>query len=339
MNAKQLEHRAGGGQAGITLDSDRGLTLLGQMIASQIGIAKSSSFKSIGDHRVLWQEIAPAMLGPDVRLVLFPHDGMLVTFLLLSASGDTAANTSRLEDTIRTVSFDYKPASASMIVEERSKCDRNDVGSLVRCAGRLAWMGQYSAAAEDLGDVRLLLRSRLPKPKLSDLTATIPAYGISVTNPDPERWKISVLDEGVMEGVLLEDRFSVNGEGIMIGVLDFVTTYGPQVIELLQDEEMKRQMLINGGRGGCMSIGQIERERFAPVRGQLAYEASILPNMAGVKARCQFISGQGCGLMVLVIGASVDFADKTAECDRVVRDCVSAPDLFTENKVVSQLRK
>jgi len=332
MNLEQMERRIGVQQGDAGFRTDRALQLIGHMFSSNMGVVKGQCFQRIGDHRVLHLEVATPGVGPDVRVVLLPHGGRVFVFLLVSPAGDITANEAKLHDLIKTASFDYKPEDKEAIAAERAKSIRSDPESLLLCVQRLAALGEYGAAAEDLADLRHAIYNRMPKARVSGDVGICPGYGITLKNPDPDRWRLSAQQEGCIKGILLQDKFSVNEEGIMVGVVDFVMAYGPQFSELLGNEEAQKQALISFGRGAAMSAGQIENERFTTVKGCLAYEAVVAVNVPGVKARIQWVLKSDFAVMVLVLGSARNFESRTAEADRIIRDYLQFMEL-TEAKV------
>ena len=206
----------------------------------------------------------------------------------------------------------------SAVAAARAKVDRQSVESVLQRVERLANLGEYNAAAENLADLRLLLHGRLPRPAVKNNKASCPAYGVTLENPDPRKWKLSTQQEGMLQAILLEDKWSVSDEGIMVMILDTAMVYGPEVAQMLQDEENSKETMIYTGRGGAMSAGRIESERFTTIKGSIAYEAIIVPNIPGMKVREQLIQRPGHMLMVLLFGSANNFEDKLAECDRIL---------------------
>ena len=319
INASRLTQRTGLNQAEFNLSSDQGVQFVAQMVAGSFGTVKSHRFQTIGDHRVLCLELATPFMGPEIRMLLLPTDQQIFGFLLASPAGDNAENVKKLDELVMTASFDYQPEDAEAVAAERARSSRPSVESRLDCAQRLAARGEFNAAGEELTELRHLLYGRMPKPTVEGDLASCPAYGVTLRNPDPARWKLSCMSDGVFQGVVLEDRFSVNGEGILIGVVDQLVTFGPQVVSMMNnDEETRRQSLIDSGRGAAMMIGQIESERLVPIGGDMAYEGIIKPNMPGVKARIRCIGKGDYALMIFVLANASDFDAKAEEADQIV---------------------
>lgn len=317
----QIERRMGGSD-GFSVTSDRGLQMMGQMMASQFGTVRSQRFRTIGDHRVLWLEIVTPMMGPDVRLAILPQSGRVFAFLLTSAASNIEENENKLKDTIKTASFDYKPSDDAAVVAAREKRPGSDVESRLSCAGRLAELGEYNAAAKELAELNLSLYEQMPGPVVKGDVGSLPAYGVTVKNPDPERWALSTEVDGLSQSIVLEDRSSVQGEGIMVGVMDFIATYGPKVVALMMNEEIKRTTLRDSGRGVGMMLGRIEDEKFVTIRGSLAYEAIVAVNMPGLKARLQVIDQQGVSILVLAFVRASKFQEQMAKYNEIINSHV-----------------
>jgi len=323
IDTKQLTQGVGAQDGLPDMCSGQGLQFIAQMIAGKFGAVKSQQFRDVGDHKVLSLEIKGPMMAPDVRIALLPNSPQIYAFFLISPGRTIVANERRLDELMKTASFDYQPEDARAIAAERSEGNRKEIRDLLVCVSHLAELGEYRAAGADLAELRLLLHGRMPAPTVNDNAGTCPAYGVTLTNPDPDKWKLSVNRDGVFQGLMLEDRFSVHGEGIMVGVVDFLTAYGPQLVKMMSDdEEMGKQMLIDSGRGGAAMLGEIESERLVSIRGSMAYEAVISPNMPGVKARIQCINKSDYAIMIFMLGDKRTFDAKTAACDRIVTDNV-----------------
>ncbi len=318
INGKQLERRTGVADQMLSFDSEAGLQLLAQMICEFFGVAKGSAVTTIGDHRVLSVDIAPPAYGTAGRLVLLARDGLIFSFVLVSTATDMTAYNAKLEDLIKTASFDYEPADIAAIDEHRDDCDRQDIASVLKCAESLARMGEYNAAAEDLADLRLLFYQRLPQACVNGDTGAIPAYGVRLKNPDPDKWNLTAETAGAMQMVLLEDKYSVYGEGLIVMVVDTNIMYGPQMDEMLGSEQQERDSLIGAGRGGTMTLGQIERERFTKIKDSLAYEAIVTPNMPGLKGRSLVLKRPGHLLIIMSLVSASEFEQKLAEHDRIL---------------------
>lgn len=325
VDAGRLESRLGGAGAGLNLDSDRTLLLMGQMVAAGMGRIEGHRFRDLGDHRVLVLEVDPLLQAPPARIVVLPADGRLFLYVLVSPLGDLEANEKRLFEMVKTTSFDYRPADRAAIRTVRTSIDKEDVALALKGVERLARMGEFNAAADDLNALRLQLFARMPKAAICNGVAYCDAYGVSLKNPDPTRWKLSVEDQGPTKVLVLEDRQSVRGEGIGVAVFDLVMVYGPDLAAMLADADSAREFLIDGGRGGAAFLGAVQQERLTTVQGKLAYEAVVEPNIPGVKARIQFQMRMGYGVMVFVLAGEDGFDARLAECDRILSDqrCLS----------------
>ena len=100
---------------------------------------------------------------------------------------------------------------------------------------------------------------------------------------------MNVDTSGAMNMIMLEDQDSVNQNGIIVGVIDMVVTYGPHVDEFIgekADEETRKNALIGAGRGGLTNTGgEIESERFRTFKNAQAYEGIATTNILNVKAK------------------------------------------------------
>ena len=318
IDADRIESHIGDSSSSQLLVNDRGLIILGKMFASNFGMVRNHQFKKIGDHKTLILNVASQFAGPDIRIVLLTKHGRMFMYLLLSSAGDVKSNESLLFDIIKTTSFDYKPEDSEIIAKIRSKHNKKGISSMLNCIRDLAEIGEYGAAAEDLTGLKHFLYPMLPRPSVEGQVAHYPAYGITFTNPDSDRWSLDVLQEGVMQMILLQDKFSVKEEGISVAVIDLSMAYGADVVNLFKDETTAKEYLVNGGRGGASFIGSIEKESFAHVKGKLAYEAIVIPNMPSLKARVQFINMGDYAIMLFALIDKNDFTAKLTELDQII---------------------
>lgn len=320
MNLGRIEQRMGLAEPGRTHLSDQELLLGAIMMADNFGVVKNHEFKTIGDHHTLVLDIDTPFMGPSVYLVNLSQGRKLYAFILISSAGDLQDNQKRLFELIKTVDFKYRPADEASIREIRKKFSGQDGPvSILRCISQLAAIGEYNAAAEELARLRIILNQCMPKPYIKGNVARHPAYGVSLGNPDDKRWKLSIEEEGPTKMLILEDRFSVREEGMAVVVLDSVLAYGPQAAKAIEDEELKKEILIGVGRGSALSMGTIENERFITVKGIFAYEATVAPNVPGAKAKCVWMIQPGFMLGILMMADANAFQEKIGEYERIIQ--------------------
>ena len=321
MNVGQIEQRMGLSEPGRTRLSDQELLSYSVSMAGDFGVVKKQEFKTIGDHHALVLDIGTPMGGPPITLVSLVHGKRLYGFLLMSSLGNRQHNERRLFELIKTVDFKYKPADEAKIKMIRGKfAGKDEPLAILQCINQLAAIGEYNAAAEQLARLRIFLNQHMPKPFIEGNVARNPVYGVSLANPDDKKWKLSIVDAGAMNMLLLEDKWSVKGEGMAILILDTILTYGPQAAKAIRDEEEEKGFLIGAGRGGALSIGTaIENERFTTMKGSLAYEATVATNFPGVKAKCVFILRSGSMLGFLMMADANTFQEKIEEYERIIQ--------------------
>lgn len=323
VHAGRLAQRMGLQEMKNELSSDHALLQMSQMFVSSFGVVKSHRFQTLGDHRVLCLEVRVQGVGPEFRMVLLPAEERIFGFLLVSPYGDITVNEQRLHELVKTASFDYKPEDEAAITAARAEVTRPSVESLLACVDRLAELGEFNAAAEDLTRLRHLLWEQMPKATVRDEVGSCPAYGITFKNPDPARWRLNVETDGVFQGLSLEDKFSVQQEGVLVGVVDLLVVFGPQVVQMTSnDDELAKQTLIGTGRGMATSQGEVQDERLVPIQGALAYEATVTANLPGVKGRVQCIDKKDHFVVILLLGSGQRFEEKKAEYDGILANCL-----------------
>ena len=127
-------------------------------------------------------------------------------------------------------------------------------------------------------------------------------------------------DAGATKMLLLEDKWSVKGEGMGVLVLDLILTYGIQAATAFDDEESGRELLVGVGRGSALSVGtNIESERFTTVKGILAYEAVVDTNIPGIKVKQLWLMRPGYMVGILMMADANAFQDKIGEYERIIQ--------------------
>jgi hypothetical protein len=320
MNMGQLEQRMGLSEPGQNKMTDQELLLGGTMIANQFGAVKNQQFKTIGVHPVLSMEIGTPLAGPPIELISLANGRRLFSFLVISSLRNQQDNKTKLDELIKTVQFNYKPANIDKInVIRKIIADENNLQPRLQCISELAAIGEYNAASEELANLRTVLSRRMQKPVLKDNEAQYPDYGVTLINPDDTKWKLSTEDMGGTKMLLLEDKWSVKSEGIAILILDTIMTYGPQAAKAFEDDEQKKQLLTGGGRGSALSIGtNIENEQFSTFKGNIAYEASVTTNIPGLKAKCIWTLRPGFMLGILMMVDANSFQQKIQEYEKII---------------------
>ncbi len=303
--------------------SDQELVLGSQMIASNFGVVKNQEFKTVGDHRLLFIEINTPLLKPSVILANLRHGGILYTFLLSSSAGNHAENQKRLYDLIKTLDFKYKPSETLKIQAIRQKLtDKTDIIQVLRCIRELALIGEYRAASEDLSKLRLAIVQKMPKPIIDGNIARLSAYGIKFTNPDPYNWKLSIQSKGILDMVVLEDRFSVNPAGIVVGVINTILAYGPKAAHITGEsgsEQERKVFFSGGGRAGLLSMGvNIESERFRMFRGVFSYEGVGSANIPNTKVKSIVVPKSGYIIMILMFIDALNFNARSLEYEELL---------------------
>ncbi|MBN2180899.1 MAG: hypothetical protein JW715_03210 [Sedimentisphaerales bacterium] len=320
MNMGQIEQRMGLSEPGQGKMTDQELLLGGTMIANQFGAVTNQQFKTFGDHSALVMKIGSAVGGPPITMINLANGRRFYSFVLISSLRNQQDNENKLNEVVKTLKFDYKPANTAQIKAIRDKItDKNALEPRLKCIAELAAMGEYNAASEELANLRTLLSQRMQKPIIKDNTAEYPDYGVALKNPDDTKWKLSVEDMGGTKMLLLEEKWSVKNEGIAILILDTIMAYGPQAAKAFENDEQKKDLLTGGGRGSALSIGtSIESEQFSTFKGGIAYEAVVVTNMPGLKAKCIWTLRPGFMLGVLMLADTNSFQKKITEYEKII---------------------
>ncbi|HEY3415651.1 MAG TPA: hypothetical protein VGM23_02090, partial [Armatimonadota bacterium] len=236
-------------------------------LASGMGTITTYSFKTIGNLRTLTMEVTQNNDEKHATIYTVANGHLLSSFVLYT-NGSRQERDQLLTSLIQRTDFRFMPADEAMIAAARKKVvDTNDIGLHLTCIRELALAGEYGAAMNEISRTRAAIGSRLIKPFIEGNIARFPAYGAILQNPDPQRWKLSIQEQGTVDALLLEDRASVNDAGVAIMFFDTILLFGPELAKVLgpdsNDEALRKLMMKGAGRGGLQSMGgTIETESF-----------------------------------------------------------------------------
>lgn len=303
--------------------TDQELQLGSQMVAANFGVAKNEEFKTVGDHRVLLLEIATPLLGPSLLLANLGEKSRCYSFLISSAAGNRTENEKKLYELIKTVDFKFKPQDTAKIESARKKVtNKTSIVELLECTKELALAEEYGAAAKELSKLCLAVADKMPKPAIDGNVGRYSAYGITLTNPDPDKWKLSTEVQGCMGMIGIEDRFSVNLSVIMVAVINTILAYGPHANELTgegESEDEKKSFLAMAGQGGIKNVGGvIESERFRIFKGEFAYEGIASVPIPNTKLKTIVVMKPGYMVMVIMFIQASNFNEQSAEFESIV---------------------
>ncbi len=267
-------------------DTERNMTIFANIMGRTFGVQKTSNVLDIGDHRALAVEYA----GPDgnaVQMYMLSNGSRLDAFIVFCAQSEKSAMKAKLLSMVKTVDFHYKPTDTIRIAAIRAKVtDANDVKQQLQCVRELTQSGDYGDAGLDLNTLRQVIAGRIPKPVESAGGMQYDTYGITVSNPDSTNWKCGIQMTNGMAMMMLENRTSVALNGMIVGVMDPLVSYGAHADKMVGagvGEEANKEFLSNAGRGGLLKIGvAIESARYRTFKGMLAYEGIVQMNVPNV---------------------------------------------------------
>jgi hypothetical protein len=285
-----------------------------KVMAAGFGTVEHQEFEKFNGRTGVVMHITAPLGETGPTLVALGADGKIYVFFLVSSAQSAEDNARKLDQTVRTADFNYKPAVAAVVTSAKAKVrDKHDVGQALTCVRELAENGEYGDASKQLSQLLLLVAEKMPGPVIKNDVGTFPLYDISIKNPDPQRWKMSVSNKGGMSMLTLEDQLSVNPSAITLGVINMDLTFSPQFTENFfqpGDESGRKDFLKGAGRGAVTSIcKEVQSERFRTFKGMFSYEgvgvATGIPDTS-IKSIC----GANPGYLFLVI-QMFDSRDKT----------------------------
>jgi hypothetical protein len=171
----------------------------------------------------------------------------------------------------------------------------------------LALIGELHEAIACAADVRSAIAATLPKPQTVGNDISYPEYGVSLKNPDPQRWKPDIEAAGNAYMLGFNDQTNVNTTFVGVMIFDPLLLMGPAALESLgpdAKEEDVRNMLHSMGRGAALNIGtNLEGERFIKFQGMLAYEGVVTAHMPNTKVKVIAVHGTRAVYLAMLFGA------------------------------------
>lgn len=252
--------------------------LVTRELASNFGDAGESTAGTVGDDATLEQEIETPMDAPFTGLISLMH-GKKIYFFLMESSSYTEFDTrmTALRTTVASTAFTYKPADTKKIAQLRALfADKDTPATTLDLVKALAAAGEFNEAARELSRLSQHIFTRIPAQVVSKTAIQDTAYGVTLTNPDPNKWELSLMTEGGFRGAFLRKIASTTPEGIVVLIYDALMTEGAHHDQATTVEE-QQAYLRGAGRGILASFcDHIDEEGFTTVKGTLAYEVTTL---------------------------------------------------------------
>jgi hypothetical protein len=296
--------------------TEKMLQTFARLLPDLFGTVQKQEFDTMAGRRVLVLKIKPTDPKQDVQVAGFTHDGQIYLWLLLGASKDRADNEKRLAAALAAVKL-AKGNEKATAVRSQFK-DPGDIGQLLACVRGLAKLGEYREAALELSSLRSQIAQLMPRPTSDGKVARSSSYGLIVKNPDPEQWKLSVKQQGVMPSISLDNTSSLQPSGIGINVINPLLAYGPPALAYMGPDaklEDRKEALRAGGRGAILNTcKEIDSERFRKFKGHTAYECVGSTKVPGTKVKVVIIDRPTGFVMVFLLGT----AEKIREYEKVV---------------------
>lgn len=301
--------------------TDQELSLAAQMMGSNLGRLESEQWKQLGNQRVHLSRLNTGSGGTDL-LAILGNRGRVYAFAFATSGPGSKDNEQSFMTLLKSVTFDYLPPDDSVVEAALARVSvPKDIDQALSCARELAAGAEYGEACDVLSRLRSELSQRMGAPKVVGDKAVYEAYGVEVSNPEPQRWKLTAANDG-MGMIMMEDRFNVGEAGIMIGVLDFVVTYGAKAVGLFStDDDVGRDLLASSGQGALLNIGgKIESERFRMLLGSFCYEGVASLPQANLKAKAFLIPKEDHCVMILMLVSSRQFEKTVGEYEELVNE-------------------
>jgi hypothetical protein len=265
--------------------------------------------------------------GRTIELATIPRDDRTFIFVATAAEGQAAENTRRMDQWVGALKFrDPDPAKTARVAAVRAKLPKNaDAKAVLPVVRELAALGEYRDAALLMADLRTVLVASLPQPHIDAKGMTFASYGVTLGNPDAERWRAQDMPVGNMHMLVLQDRASVTEGFAGVMVMDPILLFGLDAFKLIGSNNIEsdesRVMLSAMGRGSLLNVGtKIEVERFRKFQGRVAYEGIVeAAKMQNTKVKCILVRGSRALYMVMLLGAPEILAEYEKVIDANLR--------------------
>ena len=288
-------------------------------LGSFFGAVADIKSRKMNDFDLITQEIADIVGEPKTAIYIVHKKGQFFIFLIKEETDEIQEfknDVMHLMKTVQVESFKQKTFTKNSDIIS----DLNQVSTLEK-------KGELHDALELLKDVRDMAKSKMPKALKQGNKCIFPSYGVSIKNPDSNKFKLD-MDNSTpgMSMAFLQEKYSVNEEGILVMILDLALSYPPAYLESVKkDDQVKRDMLIGAGRGGCMNTGELVQEKLIPFGEVTAYEGIVkMAAMNNMKARILVVPSRDFdyAVMIMNINSSYGFDKKLEEYDKIIKSSV-----------------
>lgn len=279
VDLSQMLETVGGGGGDIATQEN--LRIFAQIMAASMGQLQERGLEMVNDRLVYFGEVG-SMTGERMLLALHqPRDVMFVC-VLATTPERIAANQALLLNLFRQLRVDARRDNQQTIAALKAQYgglpEPERSFALMRA---LADAGEYDAAARALNDLKNYLSRSILAPEIKGNTYYNYQYRFRLPNPSPNLKFEIVPNPSGTPMVVLQERYAVAEQGILLLVFDLIKSYGREFLNTLATDQDQRNLLRDGGRGAAMKLGQITEEGFVDFRGGVAYQAHVsvtLPN-------------------------------------------------------------
>jgi hypothetical protein len=315
--AVSMDHPPDGGAPGEDFTMAELKTAL-KILADKLGTVTKAAWQEVGSLRAFVMEMSQEK-APATSLAAIVTAGNRLFIFCLHAPVGAPDLTRTLTGILESIRLNYRPRNAVAIESLRTRLGGESPGAILRCVGALAREREFGAAAETLARLRARLPASIPDPRIEAGVGLLPAYGLTLTVPDPARWSISTeTSDGIPSFQL---RAAKGGGQMYVAVLDLAASYGPKILRILPEEadELRRYTLKGAGQGSILGMGgTIRSERFRTVGGLLAYEAIADAREGAIRVKSVSIL-RGCrGILAVAAGPTAEFAKIEKEFETVL---------------------
>jgi len=321
VDSTRIERRLGQPLKRPNAPTDQELILASRMMANNLGTIQTQQFKTFSGQRTLVSELR-GRGGAAVTTAIIESHGTSYRFALSTSEGKKADDQKKFFKTLDNVRFDFKPANKEKIEHIRARSKEGGIRDSLAQTREFVLIGEFGAAVDELAHVRMLIGQQMPGPQIEGDLAKYPLYGISLRNPDPDKWRLSATNQAGMGFLILEDRFSITPTGVTVMVWNTVLMYGPQFVEAVIDsanEQIKKDVLAGAGRGGLGRVStKLEAETFRMFRGTMAYQGIAVANTPNTKLKMILSANRNYILMITEMMNDRDFEAKTKEIDEII---------------------
>jgi len=260
-----------------TLKSDTAIKLTINEMGRKIGLQPDGEFITAGPYRIFIAKVMKSGLATPFWYVGLAHENSILYFMYNNVNATAEQSKSDLHQLAASVRWDYQPPDIAHIAAIR-KQHHGSISQTLLCSRQLALIGEFDSAAIDIVGLRSVIAAKLPQPYIRNKYAFLPAYQVSLRNPNSTVWELSVERNDNNDLINLYDATAVIPRSMFIGVSGLHLMYRSNYLRKMnggsEAEAIKKSIVETVGHAASQrdGFGKIHSARLTTIKGFIAYE-------------------------------------------------------------------